>query len=335
MSMIFFPAVIIVQHYFTRKRSIAVSFANAGTPFGAFLYPTIVSYLINTYGWRGELVIVGAFTLNGLVFASFFRPLSPPKPKPKPSEKPKQPALPECKPKPRELTSLMNNNEQQQQQQRRASGVVDRSVSEMIISSVVSLGQVSLTTTERSKLKTFLKNLVDLSLWKNPNMVLDIFAYGLFAFGFILPSMFLPLKAQQNDILPPKPEILLSIMGFSDVIGRLTSGLIGTFLGRKRLVVYGVGMAICGSASILSSFLHEFAQLAVYTVIFGLCTGMSRAYSSVVVTDMLGIKNLPKAYGFKMFINGLCVLSSGPLAGKIVRQFYYSIVQLMTFDQCI
>ena len=104
MSMIFFPAVIIVQHYFTRKRSIAVSFANAGTPFGAFLYPTIVSYLINTYGWRGELVIVGAFTLNGLVFASFFRPLSPPKPKPKPAEKPKQLALPECKPKPRELT---------------------------------------------------------------------------------------------------------------------------------------------------------------------------------------------------------------------------------------
>ena len=325
MSMIFFPAVIIVQHYFTKKRSIAVSFANAGTPFGAFLYPMIVSYLIKTYGWRGELIIIAALSLHGLIFASFFvPPVLKTKPKPlKTKTKVSDDSIaakstPEDKLLPQKIRDeLALPAAVVRPQPDCTSGVgVDRSVTEVIISSVMSLGQVSITTTERSKLKDFLKNLVDLSLWRNPNMVLDVFAYGLFAFGFILPSMFLPLKAEENGILPPKPEILLSLMGFSDVIGRVTSGLLGACLGRKRLVVYGVGMVLCGSASIVSSFLHDFGWLAGYTVVFGLCTGMSRAYSSVVVTDMLGIANLPKAYGFKMFINGICVLNSGPLAGK-------------------
>ena len=288
MSMIYFPAVIIVQHYFTRKRSIAVAFANAGTPFGASMYPPLVSYLISEFGWRWELAIVCAITLNGLVFSSFFKPVSSKK---KPAKQ------------------IAQKTEKKAQD----IGASERSVSEVILSSVLSLGQASLTEKERSKLSTFFANLTDFSLWRNPNMVLDVLAYGLFSFGFILPSMFLPLKTQKYGI--PHPEILLSITGFSDVIGRLTSGLVGTFLGRRRLVVYGIGMAVCGSSAVVSSFFETFPPLAGYAVVFGLCTGMSRAYSSVVVTDTLGIENLPKAYGFKMCLCGIGVLTSGPLTG--------------------
>ena len=308
MSMIFFPAVIIVQHYFTTKRSIAVAFANAGCPFGAFIYPILVSYLLNTYGWRGELIILSAVTLHGLIFASFFHPVFKKKPKKPESEK----------------KGIANNGR-----------VDDRTVTEVIISSVASLGQADITPKEKSKVKDFLKHLLDLSLWRNPNMVFDVFAYGLFAFGFIMPSMFLPLKASENDIPPPKPEIMLSVLGFSDVIGRLTSGLIGRFLGRKRLLIYGGGMVICGVATVLSSFLSNFGPLVVYSSIFGLCIGMSRAYSSVVVTDMLGIANLPKAYGFKMFINGICVLCSGPLAGNRVSFILFIFYTKDTCKMCI
>ena len=81
-------------------------------------------------------------------------------------------------------------------------------------------------------------------------------------------------------------------------------------------MVYGCGMAVCGIAAVVSSYFQSFSPLAVYAVVFGLCTGMSRAYSSVVVTDTLGIENLPKAYGFKMCLCGIGVLTSGPLTGQ-------------------
>ena len=276
MSFIFFPAVIIIQQYFVKKRSIAVAIANAGVPFGGFIMPPICDLLLQTYGWRGTLIVLSGITLNVSVIAYFFKPL----PKPKTEE-----------PKP------------------------GKTFEELLTQSMLSLKGVA---TSTSKAKDFLKRFLDLSLLKNPCMVFDMLAYGFYSFGFIVFAMFIPMKARSYDIADPKPTWLLSMIGISDVCGRFVSGAAGQCLGQKRLVHYMISMMLGGIATAVSSVIFVFPGLSACACIFGLSTGMTRAYSSIVLTDLLGLNNLPKAYGFKLFLNGLTVLASAPFAGKRV-----------------
>lgn len=278
MSFIFFPSVIIIQQYFVKKRSIAVAIANSGVPFGGFAMPPLCDYLLQTYGWRGTIMTMAGITLHVFIIAYFFRPI----PKPKP-------AIPE-----------------------KQANTKKKKVEDYISQSIVSIANIA---KETSQLKRFIKRLCDVSLLKNLNMSFDMFAYGFYSFGFIVPSMFLPLKAIENGIPAPQPTILLSIIGISDVCGRFISGFVGQVIGQRRLVHYMIGMLMGGIATASSSLLGAFPALATYACIFGLSTGMTRAYSSIVLTDMLGLENLPKAYGFKLLMNGFTVLASAPFAG--------------------
>jgi hypothetical protein len=48
--------------------------ASAGVGFGVFLYAPMVRLLIDTYGWRGAMLLLAAVFSHGWVFASLMRP---------------------------------------------------------------------------------------------------------------------------------------------------------------------------------------------------------------------------------------------------------------------
>lgn len=290
MSFIFFPAVIVIQQYFVKRRSIAVAIGNSGAPFGGFVMPPLVDFLIQTYGWRGAQMIMAGITAQVFIIAYFFKPL--PLPPPAPTTKPQPP-----KKRTEKLEEMLHQS----------------------MSNLASITNLSNIKENTSKGKAFLKRFLDLSLLKNLNMTLDMLAYGLYSFGFIVPSMFLPLKARTIGIADPYPTILLSIIGISDVVGRFVSGFVGQCLGQKRLIHYMFAMLLGGTATAISCVSHIFPGLALYACIFGLSTGMTRAYSSIVLTDMMGLEHLPKAYAFKLFLNGLTVLASAPFAGNYFK----------------
>lgn len=64
-----------VNSYFSRKRGQAVGLALAGTGIGQMIMPQIVRYLLDEYGYRGAVLIVGALSFHGIVGASLFQPV--------------------------------------------------------------------------------------------------------------------------------------------------------------------------------------------------------------------------------------------------------------------
>lgn len=66
---------IAVNSYFSTKRSRAVGFALAGTGVGQMFMPIIVRYLLDDYGFKGAILIMGALALNGIVGAALFQPV--------------------------------------------------------------------------------------------------------------------------------------------------------------------------------------------------------------------------------------------------------------------
>ncbi|KAI9553951.1 hypothetical protein GHT06_019222 [Daphnia sinensis] len=80
-GLIYLPAIVSVTCYFEKKRSFATGIAVCGSGIGTFIFAPLTEALINTYGWRGALLIVTAITLNCIIFGALFRPLETTRPR--------------------------------------------------------------------------------------------------------------------------------------------------------------------------------------------------------------------------------------------------------------
>ncbi|XP_055954397.1 monocarboxylate transporter 12-like [Patella vulgata] len=74
-AMIHGPALVLLGKYFKTRRGLATSIANSGISSGAVIFPPLVRYLLDSFGLRGALLIVGGLQLNMLVFGLLLRPV--------------------------------------------------------------------------------------------------------------------------------------------------------------------------------------------------------------------------------------------------------------------
>ena len=76
MSMLGMPTTVLLGFYFRRRRSLANSLVKCGVGVGAVAFPPIVTYLLERYGLRGSLLLMGGVCLNIIAAASLLRPVS-------------------------------------------------------------------------------------------------------------------------------------------------------------------------------------------------------------------------------------------------------------------
>ena len=70
-------AIVIVQSYFDKRRSLASGIVGSGLSCSTFLWPPLMRFLIDAYTWRGALYILAGVAAQSLVFICLLRP--PPK----------------------------------------------------------------------------------------------------------------------------------------------------------------------------------------------------------------------------------------------------------------
>lgn len=75
LAFVYVPAVVIISTYFDKKLSSATGIALSGSGLGTVIGPPICKLLIDTYSWRGCLLILAAVLLNICVCGALYRPL--------------------------------------------------------------------------------------------------------------------------------------------------------------------------------------------------------------------------------------------------------------------
>lgn len=63
---------LIINSYFSRKKSQAVGLSMAGTSIGQMVMPMAVALLIDHYSYDGTVMILSALSLHGLIGSMFF-----------------------------------------------------------------------------------------------------------------------------------------------------------------------------------------------------------------------------------------------------------------------
>lgn len=69
------PTVYIVTSYFVRLRGLANGLCISGSALGSIILPPVLRYLLETFGYRGAVLIMGGITLNVWVAAIFYEPV--------------------------------------------------------------------------------------------------------------------------------------------------------------------------------------------------------------------------------------------------------------------
>lgn len=69
------PTVYIVTSYFVRFRGLANGICISGSAFGSIILPPILRFLLENYGYRGAILIMGGITLNTWVAGLFYEPV--------------------------------------------------------------------------------------------------------------------------------------------------------------------------------------------------------------------------------------------------------------------
>ncbi|XP_070172884.1 monocarboxylate transporter 5-like [Littorina saxatilis] len=74
-GLIYLPAIVSVAQYFEKRRAFATGLAVCGSGFGTFVMAPLTEFLLQEYGWRGAMLILGGVILNVVVCGAVFRPL--------------------------------------------------------------------------------------------------------------------------------------------------------------------------------------------------------------------------------------------------------------------
>ncbi|XP_071454040.1 monocarboxylate transporter 12 isoform X2 [Hetaerina americana] len=85
-GLMYLPAIVSVTCYFERRRSLATGIAVCGSGLGTFLFAPLTGWLIETFGWRGALLLISSATMHCVIFGGMFRPLEAPRRRKKAAE---------------------------------------------------------------------------------------------------------------------------------------------------------------------------------------------------------------------------------------------------------
>ena len=63
----------IIPHHFTRRRDFALSMMATGVGIGGIMYPLIINYFMEEYGYSGSILLNCGILLNGCVFSLLYK----------------------------------------------------------------------------------------------------------------------------------------------------------------------------------------------------------------------------------------------------------------------
>ncbi|XP_044857414.1 monocarboxylate transporter 13-like [Mauremys mutica] len=76
-ALVFTPSVASVAQYFAKRRTFATGLAVSGAGLASFAFSPLFQLLVDTYAWRGALLVVAGISFNLVAAGALLRPLEP------------------------------------------------------------------------------------------------------------------------------------------------------------------------------------------------------------------------------------------------------------------
>ncbi|KAH0809612.1 hypothetical protein GEV33_013180 [Tenebrio molitor] len=162
--------------------------------------------------------------------------------------------------------------------------------------------------------KDTLKEMLDISLFKDWIFILFTLSNFLTSIGFNVPYVYIVPKAKSMGLTSDEASMLLSVIGIANTFGRIVLGYFSDKPWVNRLMVYNWCLTLCGIATTFSAFCPTFYTLVLYASVFGFTIGAYVGLTSVILVDLLGLEKLTNAFGLLLLFQGIASLIGPPMA---------------------
>ncbi|KAL8616129.1 hypothetical protein ACOMHN_066616 [Nucella lapillus] len=132
-----------------------------------------------------------------------------------------------------------------------------------------------------------LLQMLDFSILRNKAYVLILVGNVFAMLGFYVPFVFMPEKALSHGISEAQAAYLLSIIGITNTVGRVLTGVLANMNKIDSLVINNIAMLLCGLATFVTPFCTHYVMLCIAAAVFGLCVAAYISLSSILLCDML------------------------------------------------
>lgn len=156
--------------------------------------------------------------------------------------------------------------------------------------------------------------IVGLSLLKKPILLLTILMGVLWTTHASVLTI-LPNYATMSGVSKFRAGFLLSIVGISNILGRLCAGFLADRLDCVKINM--VALFTGGLVNLMIPFFTNYYMLAGLSTIFGLCMGTWTSLRPIVLVNLLGLDRLTNAFGLMAMFQGGAFCIGSPIAGVL------------------
>ncbi|KAM3609339.1 uncharacterized protein V6R79_013223 [Siganus canaliculatus] len=324
------PTVTMLGMYFEKKRPVANALSSAGECILTFVLTPLFQLLIDSYSWRGALLILGGLQLNLCVCGMLLRPLKATTDTTCEVQGQKEAEEEEEEEEVLSLKLLSEDNSDQSKssclvtEELRISEVPDQGTIQVCLENPEEIHHSNIkaedsdTRTKRDELRTKILHYVDYTLITNARfMVYSMF--GVFAaLGFFAPALFLVPYARSKGIEEYQAAALMSISAALDLFGRVFFGWVANLRLIETVQQLTITVILLATVLLLCPLASSFSELAAFSAVYGLVYGATVAIHITVLAEVVGVHRLGSALGFFMLIRSGGGLLGPPIAGFFI-----------------
>jgi MFS family permease len=160
---------------------------------------------------------------------------------------------------------------------------------------------------------------VDVSLLKNPVFLFVAISNIFGMLGFYVPFVYLIDSAVNKGIEKDQAAFLLSIIGITNTIGRVLSGVISDLPQVSALLMNNLCLLLSGICIAIVPFCGSYGAYVGMAVFFGLFVSGYVSLTSIMLVELLGLENLTNAFGLLILFRGAASIVGSPLAGAVLN----------------
>lgn len=319
----------VVNDYFDKRRGLATGAFYSGAAVGRFVFPLLIYYILQEYGFRGTLLIWGAIMANICVCACLFQPLE--------WHRIHAPGTVcnnkvQMTLKPKSLDSIANKDLEKSKCNEEICKTDDENVLKPFLADPITQTVVVPITKngvekpkQNSKKKncsscgciTRLFNTLDYSVLRVPGFYVVAIGYICSSFAIVNTYVFLPPLGRSHGFISDETAWLVPAVGIGEIFGRLVIPWMADLHLFQSSHAYVAGVGTCAALSIIVTFKVPYIVLLGFCFFIGVACGSTTGISTLLTAEAVGKKRLSSAIAFTQFGQGLFILPSGFILGAI------------------
>lgn len=301
------PTMVVLAYHFDKKLARVNGIAHAGVAIGIITLPPMFQLLIDNYGWEGTCLITAAYLGNICVSGALYR-----KPKFEYTVLRRRSTIESFK---------FEDRERRASERRASRASLRTSVTSNRRKSISSLPGVKKTKKQMGTTFQTVTDFLQIPLMKdNPRFLMMCVLSFFYAIGYTSATFYLVPRAVNVGISKLEASFLMSIMGICSLCTRLTHGMLVDKGLISAAYLDAIAYAVCGVASLLSVFANDYMTSMVFSVVYGMSSGIFNSLYPVVTKDFVGTEKLSDAIGVMHFILGI-----GSLIGVFFLGYFYDL----------